>query len=231
MEDLKARAAEHWFGYGRWGAPYWFVGKEPGDIDDPENYASWARLGGHDLIDCRDHDLEYRGKDRGVWHIGRDGSGPRLQPTWRPLIAMLLAYRGSSEYDREAIRAYQADCWGRVYGETCVVELSAAAARSTATPESRRLDHVEERIEVLKRKIALNSPEFVIFYGTGIAPGLDEPYATFWRRIAEAPLEESRPRLVGETAYCFTRHPSSRGLRNGYWTGLGREIARIRSRR
>lgn len=54
----KAAAAEKWYGYGTWDAPYWFVGKEPGGADDPEQCASWLRLGGGELIDCRQHDSD-----------------------------------------------------------------------------------------------------------------------------------------------------------------------------
>lgn len=33
-EDPKVLAARNWFGYGRWDAPYWFLGMEPGGTDD-----------------------------------------------------------------------------------------------------------------------------------------------------------------------------------------------------
>jgi hypothetical protein len=56
--DPKMLAAAQWYGYGRWDAPYWLVGKEPGGTDDPEQYASWARLGEPELLDCRAHDLD-----------------------------------------------------------------------------------------------------------------------------------------------------------------------------
>jgi hypothetical protein len=46
--DPKTLAASRWYGYGRWGAKYWFIGKEPGGVDDPENYDSWERLGAVD---------------------------------------------------------------------------------------------------------------------------------------------------------------------------------------
>jgi hypothetical protein len=38
-QSYKALAAEQWFGYGRWAAPYWFVGMEPGGQDDAR--VSW----------------------------------------------------------------------------------------------------------------------------------------------------------------------------------------------
>ena len=40
------RAARAWFGYGRWQAPYWFIGMEPGGTEHAASYESWERLGG-----------------------------------------------------------------------------------------------------------------------------------------------------------------------------------------
>jgi hypothetical protein len=57
---------------------------------------------------------------------------PRLQPTWRRLIKLFLTYRGLPA-EREDIRAYQRGHFGTAAGETCVVELSALAARSLKT--------------------------------------------------------------------------------------------------
>lgn len=231
MRDLKALAAERWFGYGHWGSRFWFVGKEPGGEDDQENYASWARLGGLDLIDCREHDLDYRGDERGIWHIGKDGCGrPRLQNTWRPLIALLLAYKGKPEYDPELIRDYQANDWGRFGGETCVVELSAVAVRSTTVREPLRLHEVDRRVGILGAKLASNSPEFVVFYGSGVAQTTGVLYSEYWRRIAGARLQEGIPVLIGTTVCCHAPHPTSYGLRNEYWTGLGQTIARTRAK-
>ena len=135
--DAKAKAAAEWFGYGRWGAPFWFVGKEPGGTDEPEQYASWLRLGGSELIDCRAHDLDCaESEDSMMWH----GRGGRLQPTWRPLIALLLAYQGASEYDKDAVWRYQDERWGSATGETALVELSAVAAPSTSAEEDSAAD-------------------------------------------------------------------------------------------
>lgn len=56
--NVKALAAESWFGYGRWDAKYWFVGMEPGGTDEVASYESWRRLGAGELIDCRQHHLD-----------------------------------------------------------------------------------------------------------------------------------------------------------------------------
>lgn len=46
MDSVRDEAARKWFGYGRWDAPYWFVGMEPGGTEDASSYESWKRLGG-----------------------------------------------------------------------------------------------------------------------------------------------------------------------------------------
>ena len=221
----KDLAAENWYGYGRWSAPFWFIGKEPGGVDDAENYDSWVRLGATDLIDCREHDLEYRGENRGLWHVGAGGNRPRLQSTWRPLIALLLAYHGDERYDVERIRHYQAECWGRLQGETCVIELSAVAAPSTQSAETSRLSYLERRIAIIQEKITANGPKFVLFYGTGSDPVYHKPYAEYWQAIARVSLDVGEPRRAGSTVYCITQHPTAHGLRNEYWVQLGRRIA------
>ena len=64
--DARIRAAQGWFGYGRWDAPYWFIGMEPGGEDDLAWYETWLRLGGTELMDCRAHHI---GTNYHKWHV------------------------------------------------------------------------------------------------------------------------------------------------------------------
>jgi hypothetical protein len=48
-QSCKALAAEQWFGYGRWAAPYWFAGMEPGGQDDARVYETWHELGAPEI--------------------------------------------------------------------------------------------------------------------------------------------------------------------------------------
>ena len=95
-------------GYGRWDAPYWFIGPEPGQARDEHNdlqrrFEAWLHLGGGELNDCRDfHALI--GEKR--WHRER----PQLQPTWRPLILLLMAFL-ERPTDKESLRNYRAGAW------------------------------------------------------------------------------------------------------------------------
>ncbi|MGP6158476.1 MAG: hypothetical protein ACLPYS_13395 [Vulcanimicrobiaceae bacterium] len=216
--SLKCLAAMRWFGYGRWDAPYWFIGKEPGGGDDPESYSAWERLGGLDLVDCREHDLAYRGADAGKWHTWKP---PHLQPTWRPLIALLLSYFGATSYERESVRAYQAACWGRLDGETTVLELAAAAANE---PDAMRLAHLRQRIATLKAKLAENHPKFVLLYGLGFDLASNMSDVRHWNEIAERTLVENVPVKVGRTVFVYTRHPTAHGIDDRFWIDLGKAI-------
>lgn len=220
--DAKAMAAERWYGYGRWDAPYWFVGKEPGGIDEPEQYASWLRLGGDELIDCRKHDADCaKPGSTMLWH----GEHAKLQPTWRPLIALLLAYKGAPIYDAEAVRRYQDESWGSASGETALIELSAIAAPSTAQPEALRLTHLPERISTIQTRITANRPRFVVFYGGGSDPILGKPYIERWSEIAGVQLLPNEVRSREGVAYVATPHPTAHGIATSFWTDLGSRLA------
>ena len=223
--DPKVLAAERWFGYGRWDAPYWFIGKEPGGSDEPEQYASWQRLGGTALIDCALHDRDCAAGEPGMWH--GPAPGPKLQPTWRPLIAMTLAFEGATEWDDHAGRRYQDERWGRVDGDTAVLELSAIAARSVAQADAMRLMHVPERISTFQKHLADVSPKFVVFYGLGIDPVHKVPYLDHWRAIAQHPLEVDEPVLLGQTAFVVQKHPTAHGTTTQHWIDLGRRVRTI----
>ncbi len=220
--DAKTQAAEKWFGYGRWDAPFWFVGKEPGGSDEPEQYASWLRLGGGELIDLRAHDLDCAPPGSVMlWH----GDRARLQATWRPLIALLLAYQGVPAYDREAIRRYQDQRWGSVAGETALIELSAVAAPSTSAGEALRLAHLPERISTIRRRLSEHRPRFVVFYGGGNDPVFGKPYIERWSEIAGVPLAQNEIAVRDGIAFVATPHATAHGITNDFWTDLGSRMA------
>ena len=91
-EPDPSEMARHWYGHGRWDYPYWFIGPEPGQArsenhDFQPRLEAWRHSGAGELCDCQafhDHLSEKR------WH----GEKPRLQPTWRPLILLLMTFLG-----------------------------------------------------------------------------------------------------------------------------------------
>jgi hypothetical protein len=101
--DSRTQASRDWFGYGRWDAPYWFVGMEPGGADDTKSYEAWRALGRGELIDCRKHHLSSTDPEWTRWHLKER---PPTQATWRRLIQLLFAYEGKPT-DLDAVLAYQ----------------------------------------------------------------------------------------------------------------------------
>jgi hypothetical protein len=120
------RAARKWFGYGRWNAPYSFVGMEPGGTVAASSYESWKRLGGGELIDCKQHHLD---TNFNRWH-GDDQHG--TQPTWRRLIQTMLGFEGLDATLEDVLR-YQHDGWGYENDDTALIELGALHAPSLAS--------------------------------------------------------------------------------------------------
>ena len=149
MEKAKDLAARSWFGYGRWDAPYWFIGMEPGGDDDAASYESWQRLGGGELIDCRQHHI-----DSGFmkWH-GDDQHG--TQPTWRRLIQTDARVLEGLSAGLDDVLRYQHDGWGSTNDDTAVIEPGALhAARG-------------ERIAILHERLLQHQPVFAFCYGYG----------------------------------------------------------------
>jgi hypothetical protein len=81
--------AEHWYGYGRWDAPYWFVGVEPGGDKLEESAQRWRELGRGELLDIVAH-LE------GLY-VKQFDERAKTQPTWGKLIWLLLATKARSQ--------------------------------------------------------------------------------------------------------------------------------------
>src|ERR1700747_2493049 len=109
MDDALSEMALRCYGYGRWDAPYWFIGPEQGQARKENNdlqprLKAWQELGSPEVCDCKEFTLainEHR------WH--RDGK-PNLQPTWRPLTLLLMAFL-KRPTDTERLRRYQRSEW------------------------------------------------------------------------------------------------------------------------
>src|ERR1035438_1506596 len=136
MNDIDlSEMAERSFGYGNWGADYWFIGPEQGMAKSEgqllKRFEAWQRLGKRDLDDCKTFHREI-GEYR--WH-GRDDQTvvSKLQSTWGRLILAALGHSGQvSDLARAEIQAleYQRHLWGALSGRTCVIEMSGLAAHS-----------------------------------------------------------------------------------------------------
>lgn len=213
LEEItaKARAAQNWFGYGQWPARYWFVGMEPGGSDEQDlSYESWAGLGAPELLDCKEHHDDWNargGIPRARWH----DPYPPIQPTWGPLIRLLLSFQNRDTSD-DSLRDYQRDCWGMADGETAVLELSALHAQNMSVDVERTL-HRAERIGVLKSRLAEYAPAFAVFYGA--------TYRDEYAKIAGAFNAEGWC-WNGSTLCVLTQHPAYRyAPGEEYWIALG----------
>jgi len=215
VENDQREMAHCWYGYGRWDAPYWFIGPEPGQARNEHNdlrqrIEAWRDMGGGELIDCRafhDRIRETR------WHREK----PRLQPTWRRLLLLLMEYLGRP-WDKDSLRSYQRDEWGSLDGETCVIELSALAANSFKVPRDRELFR-EARIEHLRQRRSKYKPQLMVMYG------LREK--EHWEKIAGGLFgREGGIQTLDCTIFAVTRHPNTRGLTDTDWKGLAEALHR-----
>jgi len=121
--------------------------------------------------------------------------------------------------DNGSLRTYQRDRWGRVSGgETCVIELSGLAAKSSSVPVD-RMPFLQERIEIIRQRIRTYKPKFVIMYGAN--------EGKHWEQIAGRTLDREsivKPDLTDLTFVAFTSHPVSHGRRNSDWKKLGERL-------
>lgn len=207
-----AHMAEHFFGYGRWDAPYWFVGPEAGMSKDgidtlSARYSSWKQLGCAEVVDCKKHHL---GFGFTKWHQEH----PPTQPTWRQLIRLLLTYKGLPA-DTEAIREYQRTQWGSETGESGVIELSGLAAPNMSEQRD-RATFLARRIERIRQKVREHHPVFVLMYG--------ESHRAEWERIANSRFDSHGLCWMGGTVLVIAPHPVTRGLISEYWASLGRDL-------
>jgi|SRR5271165_302020 len=228
MDDAK-RMASRFYGHGRWDAPYWFIGPEQGQAkkendDLGPRIRAWLQLGAEHLNDCGAfHELLAERR----WHQER----PSLQPTWRPLLLLLMKFLGKPT-DKDSLRYYQRDRWGRLReGETCVIELSGLPANNVKVSgeRTRKLFGKEEinvirneRIAFIRDQMRSERPTLVVMYGWG--------ERKHWEEIAGRPFPSDDVLKLGQTMVALTRHPTAHGSRNQYWEELGQRLRRESSR-
>jgi hypothetical protein len=200
-------------GYGKWEAPYWFIGPEPGmGPGQPTGNAplvnAWRNTGKCDLCDC----LKFQAAIPDLtWHAAH----PPLQPTWSKLILLLKTYLNEPS-DNDSLRKYQRDRWGRrETGETCVIELSGMAAKSLNEPRDRASFRME-RIKHIRQKLLEHKPKFVVMYGLG-----DQPH---YELIAGHPLVRDVPSKRENTVVVLTKHPVAFGGKRSDWIELGEKL-------
>jgi len=210
--DVIAEMALRSYGYGRWDAPYWFIGPEQGQRpteDDDLRPKAWRELGSREVCDCKEFS---RAINEHAWH--RDG---KLQPTWRPLILLLMTFLGRPA-DKESLRDYQRTRWGRADGETCVIELSGLAANNLGIPRDRE-SFRQKRIDVIRERLRQNRPKLIIMYGTAQRQS--------WESIAGQSFPPENVLVSHNSILALTPHPVKHGLSNAYWEELGQKLRKV----
>src|SRR6266567_1397858 len=216
MVDAEYEMGSGCYGYGRWEAPYWFIGPEAGQSPTENNdiklrYKAFRQLGKDGLTDCGAfHDFIHEKR----WHRA---TRPALQPTWRRLILLLMTFL-KEPTDDESLRTYQRDRLGRLSDETCVIELSGLPARNFEVPRERRRFR-QQRIEFIRGKMLTCKPAFAVMYGKGAMKD--------WEEIAGITLCPDSVQKVGSTIVVVATHPVARGLRKKYWVDLGQRMRSV----
>lgn len=221
------------YGFGNYRAPYWLVGMEEGGGDSFEAIARqldiWDRWGQKELLDVAEY---ARAMNITRWY----GDTPKLQPTWKHLIRVVLTAEGQS-VDSETMRQYQKNVIGTRDGNTCLLELMPLPAPSisswlykdiSALPYLLSRATYQEyvmpfRVAHLQKKIEHHRPQAVVFYGLR--------YNDQWKVIAGVDYWETAPEGVryavnNSTLFISSSHPVGRGASNQYFINIGNFIRR-----
>ncbi len=163
--------------------------------------------------------FETRGVNDPKWtkYHRRDRSNA-LQSTWRPLILMLLAFKGEP-HNIEEVRAYQRDRWGYKDGETAVIELNALHAPSITATGVDRETYRPQRICTIREHLLERPPTFAVFYGRS--------YQDYYEQITQAKFDASGFTRCGRTICVLVPQPARSGWTNEEWCEIG---LRLRAR-
>lgn len=209
------------YGYGRWDAPYWFIGLEEGQAaweNDQldKRCEAFLMLNKQGLCDCRDFHRAI-----GEKRLHRDVRPP-LQPTWRSLMVLLRAFLNEPyPADRESRRCYQRDHWGSSNvktGKTCVIELSGLAATSSEIDRDRESDRLR-RLRFIHEKMISCRPEFVVIYGKSQWRHWED----FWKAKGFVVPDSEGITTLPFTTIALTLHPVRRS-KNDAWIDLGKRL-------
>jgi hypothetical protein len=227
-------------GYGNSAAKYWFVGMEHGGGATRAEVE--ARLLAWDIRGRREFE------ELGEYHLAFDypafskpgmqwfGPKAKLQPTWAPLIRIVLRAEGLS-CETEDVRRYQATAWGRRDGITALPEIlslpsqkllawdHASLADLTYLRDRRACLDVTgaARIERMRALIATYRPRAVICYGSG--------YLDWWTKLVGSLLDATalagvRRGFRDGTSFYAIPHPVAHGRTTAYWLSIGELITR-----
>lgn len=231
--DCQEEMAQRCFGYGRWDAPYWFIGPEQGMSKDSRELTfrchAWSERDRPELDDCmayhdllntlRSPRLSKWGKRDDDWH----GEKPNTQRTWARLIQFLIGFGVVTDH-----LTYQIKEWGSATGDTCVIELSGLSAHNSREKRERG-KYLEQRIARMSQELN-GSQEFVLLYGR--TPECDTAWETLSlgaQQVGSGPRGETISRR-GKTLYLRANfHPTGNGQPYEKWKEFGQEVKRLQA--
>ena len=198
--------ARRCFGYGRWDAPYWFIGPEQGQGSEDLGLRlkAWCDLGSTELCDL---DEFHQAINEHRWER-------ILQPTWKKLILLLMTFLDRAA-DTESLRRYQRFEWGRLKGENCIIELSGLAAHNLRESRDDRERFLQERIEVIRERLRQAAPLLVVMYGI--------TQRKSWEEIAGRAFPAEDIMVSGGTTLAVAAHPNYKWA-NAYWVERGQQL-------
>jgi hypothetical protein len=224
--------AHRFYGYGNYGGQIWFIGMEEGGgnsfTEITRRLDAWALRGRREVDDLAGYHAAI-----GITYLFNER--PKLQPTWNPLIRIVLTAKGQP-CDRESVREYQKRELGRMDGETCLVELLPLPSPGTnawlyrdhsslpylADRQAYRECLAGLRVAHLQDKLSHYQPKAVVLYGL--------QYQVYWKQIAGVQTWQGSPEGIAhatrhQTLFVMAKHPVATGVTNEYFHQIGRLIA------
>lgn len=237
-DQLLASYMDGFYGYGNFGADYWFIGMEEGGgdaFDEVKNRLDvWDSNGRRELEDLKQYHSQI-GVDR--WF----SDDAKLQPTWNKIIRVMLSAQGVQP-ETQLVREFQATKLGGLSGDACLIELMPLPSPSTGDWLYAQCSGLDElgtrdaylsnrgplRVARIRSLIAEHQPKHVIFYGMSYLE-------SWWRQVADVELAqrmiEGRLLYMGQgksTVYAATQHPVATGVSNEYFHGVGQLLGSMR---
>jgi hypothetical protein len=230
---------QKFYGFGSWNSKIWFIGMEEGGKGSAAEAVIKQRLELWHKRGRKDTEAAHEFYNQLGYATEWFGSKPKLQSTWRQLIRVLLHSKKITP-NKDLIRKYQSEIWGRHECEAAIFEMFALPAGSirewlyptfTDAPFLKSRDiytnHLSDfRASYFQEKIRHHKPQYLVFYGTS--------YRNWFEKIIQGTFKPTGERglfkTIFEKADCFLiSHPTKKGITNAYFDNVGKFICDYKS--
>jgi hypothetical protein len=208
MNDELEGMARNFYGFGRWGAPYWFIGLEPAGDNQALRAEAFKKLEKDGLCDCK----EFHSEIKVDW-------SRKPQKTWKRLTLLLKSFLGENCEKElpdkgnlaQTLRNYQYSRWGSRDGNTCVIELRGLNTKDNAAYKTICDTELDRRITYINKKLkaSIEKPKLVVMYG--------KTEKDRWEDVVKFSLILDCPVRHGPTTFVFAYHPNAHGSKGDYW--------------